>query len=101
MRKPWNQCNKPYWLAREFMNVQGKPFTGPSGEFFKLYNFFKKLPDETLNLFHEYLQAVTRDRNMTMKKLFYAAPAWNQQRRMTVVTETKTDDYLKLLREWK
>lgn len=101
MAKPWSECNKPHRLAIQFLgSTGGKAFVGgrPSRDFFKVYNFFKKLDASTLNLFHEYLLATGDNPGLTMTGLFYKAPEWNQKQRTAVVTETHVEDYLELLR---
>ena len=102
-KKPWSECNKPYCLAMQFLKACKTPIFANKRltvDFFKVYNFFKKVPVETLNLFHEYLCAYP-DNALTMRELFYKAPEWNQSKRMAVVVETKKDDYLELLKSWK
>ena len=101
--KTWEESKKPHRLTTEFFRTIGQSaFNGgrPTASFFKVWNFFKKLDEETLNLFHEYMAATGKDRTLTMKDLFYKAPEWNQKQRTAVVTETHIDDYLELLKEW-
>ncbi|WP_074816784.1 hypothetical protein [Selenomonas ruminantium] len=103
MAKSWSECNKPHHLAMEFLGTIGKrAFVGgkPSRDFFKVYNFFKKLDVAALNLFHEYLVATGSNPRLTMKGLFYEAPAWNQKQRTAKIAETHIEDYLELLKEW-
>ena len=100
---PWEKSKKPHRLTLEFFYAIGKsPFAGrkPTTGFYKGWNFFKKLDEATLNLFHEYLAATGKDPGLTMRGLFYKAPAWNQKQRTAVVTETHVEDYLELLKEW-
>lgn len=102
MTNKWNDCNKPYWLARQFLATIDRPFISkgrPSREFFRVYNFFKKLDVETLNLFHEYMEATGKQR-LSMSDLFHKAAAWNTTQKTTVITSTKINDYLALLKEW-
>ena len=101
--KSWSTCNKPHRLAMEFLGAIGKTaFVGgrPTGDFCRVYNFFKRLDVSVLNLFHEYLAAVGERPWMTMRGLFHGALAWNQQQRTAKVTETQVEDYWALLKEW-
>ena len=87
----------------EYLGAIGKnafPNGRPSVQFFRVYNFFKKLDDSVLNLFHEYLAATGVNTGLTMKALFYEARAWNQRQRTAKVSETHIEDYLELLKEW-
>ena len=103
MKKPWDKCNKPYnlalqylWTAVEKAFEHGKPTRG----FFRVYNFFKRLDELVLDLFHEYMEAEGKRPGLTMKALFYDSAMWNQRHRTTKITETHTEDYLALLKEW-
>ncbi len=102
--KSWSECKKPHRLTLEFFNAMDKSaFAGgkPTASFFKVWNFFKKLDEATLNLFHEYLAATGKDPGLNMNGLFYKAPAWNQRQRTAVIAETHVENYLELLKsEW-
>lgn len=103
MINSWNNCNKPYWVARQFLTTIQHPFIEkgrPSAEFFRLYGFFRKVDGETLNLLHVYLEA-TGKQALSMRDLFHKAMAWNTNQRTAVITKTQTNDYLALLRAWK
>lgn len=102
MKKPWDKCNKPYilalqylWTADEKAFEHGKPTRG----FFRVYNFFKKLDVEVLDLFHEYMDETGKQPGLSMTGLFYKAAAWNREKRTTKITETHVEDYLALLKE--
>ena len=101
--KSWEESKKPHRLAMEFLGTIGKQaFVDgrPTRDFFRVWNFFKKLDESALNLFHEYMMATGKNPGLTMRDLFYKAPEWNQQQRVTVIKETTVTDYLKLLEEW-
>ena len=101
--KPWKESNKPHRLAMEFLFTIGKqPFAGgkPTRDFFKVWNFFKRLDESVLNLFHEYMITTGENPDLTMQGLFYKAQEWNQKQRVAVIKETTVTDYLKLLEEW-
>lgn len=102
MRKSWEECNKPQRLTLEYATTIGaKLFTPrPTQQYFKLYNFFKRLDESVLDLFHEYLQAHDAMPGLTMKALFYKAPRWNQEQRKVHINETHVENYLKLLEDW-
>lgn len=104
MKKTWGHGgNKPYLLALQFLwTVGDKAFNHgrPTKGFFRVYKFYQKLDETMLDLFHEYLDAHGQDKELTMKALFVNAPCWNQMQRTTKVSETKTEDYLALLKEW-
>ena len=101
--KPWNECKKPHRLAMEFLGAVGKNAL-PGGrsirDFFKVLNFFKKLDEPVLNLFHEYLIATGGQPGLTMTGLFYKAQAWNQKQRTAIIKETHIENYLDLLKDW-
>lgn len=103
MAKTWNESKKPHRLAKEFFGTIGKnAFVGgrPTRDFFKVWNFFKKLDEPMLNLFHEYLAANGGQPGLTMTELFYKAQAWNQKQRTAVIKETHIENYLELLKDW-
>lgn len=103
MRKPWEKSNKPYVLTMEYAKAAGVILfgcNGPTRNFYRIYNFFKRLDETILDLFHEFIQAHGADPNLSMRALFYEAPKWNQQQRTAQIKETHIEDYLKLLEEW-
>ena len=104
MRKTWEHGgNRPYLLAMQYLEAIGcSPFAGGklTQQFFRVYRFFQRFDGTVLNLFHEFLLAHGKDEGLTMKAMFYEAPKWNQEQRVTAVEETKVEDYLALLKEW-
>lgn len=95
--------SKPHYLAKEFFFVQGKNVFVSGhilSDFWKVKAFFGKLDESTLNLLHEYLATVKEHRTFTMKELFECAKTWNSASKVAQVKETKTNDYMKLLKEW-
>ena len=102
--KKWDECNKPYALSKRLFSIQGvNVFSGgkPDASYFKVAKFFKKCPAETLNLFHEYLETIEGHRSITMPQLFNEARRYATESKITKVTSTKVNDYMKLLEEWK
>ena len=102
--KDWEHCNKPVALAKKFFAVQGiNAFTGgrPSKQFWAVRGFYRKLDDTVLNLFHEYLETIEGHRSITMPQLFNEARRYATESKITKVTSTKVNDYMKLLEEWK
>ena len=101
---PWGDGgDRPYLLAMQYLAAIGcSPFAGGklTQQFFRVYRFFQRLDGTVLNLFHEFLLAHGKDEGLTMKAMFYEAPKWNQEQRVTAVEETKVEDYLALLKEW-
>ena len=95
--KPWNECKKPHRLAMEFFGAVGKN-AFPGGR--PTRDFFKKLDEPVLNLFHEYLIATGGQPGLTMTGLFYKAQAWNQKQRTAIIKETHIENYLDLLKDW-
>ena len=102
--KQWEDSKKDHYLTLQFFGVQGiNVFASgrPSKDYYAVRRFLGKLDDTVLNLFHEYLETIDGHRSITMPQLFNEARRYATESKITKVTSTKVNDYMKLLEEWK
>lgn len=103
-RKEWEASNKPHVLTKLFFSVRRQPAfcnRKPTQDFFRVYGFFKKIDESSLNLLWEYLQANPNETIASMSCLFQDAKRWASQQKIRKIDTTKVADYLQLIREMK